>query len=60
MWRTLEAEIGESDVLKARPRAARADEDLTHFMAHKNWHNGHAIRAELIAAAQEIALEFGV
>lgn len=59
-WRTLEAEIGESDVLKARPRAARADEDLTHFMAHKTWHNSRSIRAELMAAADEIAVELGV
>lgn len=60
LWRTLEAEVGESDVLKARPKAARADEDLTHFMAHKTWHNGAAIRAELVAAANEIAAELGV
>lgn len=60
MWRTLESEIGESDVLRARPRPARVDEDLTHFMAHKGWHNGVSIRKELIAAAKEIATEFGV
>ncbi len=59
-WRVLDSEIGESDVLRARPRAARADEDLTHFMAHKSWHNAQAIRAELVAAAKEIAVELGV
>jgi chromosome partitioning protein len=60
LWPTLSSELGESDLLRARPRTPRADEDLTYWMAHQPWHSGSAIRSELISTANELAAELGV
>lgn len=55
-WRVLKSKIGLSDLLQARKRPPRPNEDLTYWLAHKPWHPGNgAIRKELVAAAAEIA-----
>ncbi|MBT9446086.1 MAG: AAA family ATPase [Hyphomonadaceae bacterium] len=60
-WPTLKAKIGHSDLLQARKRLANPNEDLTHWLAHKQWHAGNgAIRDELFKAADELAGELGV
>ncbi len=59
--RVLESKIGISDLLQARPRPAREDNDLTYWMAHKSFHpGGIAIRRELEKAADELARELEV
>jgi cellulose biosynthesis protein BcsQ len=60
-WPTLQSRIGHSDLLQARKRLANPNEDLTHWLAHKQWHvGGGAIRDELFKAADELASELGV
>jgi chromosome partitioning protein len=60
-WRRLKAKVGLSDLLQARKRPPRPDEDLTYWLAHKQWHTGNAaIRGELEAAADELGRELGV
>lgn len=57
-WRVLKSKIAISELLQARKRPPRPDEDLTYWLAHKQWHPGNgAIRSELIATASELAGE---
>lgn len=60
-WPTLDSKIGQSELLGAKKRPPRPDEDLTYWLAHKQWHTGNGpIRSELESAADELAREFGV
>jgi hypothetical protein len=57
-WRVLKSKIAISELLQARKRPPRPDEDLTYWLAHKQWHPGNGpIRSELIATASELAGE---